>query len=274
MDALYIALYSAGFILLVVLTQDLHIFPGAFISRAQYLWQRNKPIPHGVESCFIKSKDKTNLEVWRYAPGQMSALRDYVAIIFHGNGGPVENFIFVQMWLGDLGITSYNFDYRGFGRSGGWPNERGIYLDSDAVWDYVIEREKITASQIIVVGISVGSGPAARIAARHQPKLLLLASAFTDLRSAVRAQPLVGFLAPFVWSKFPTINFVQELRDTHLLIAHGIHDRIVPPDHSVKLEEAYRGHGSVERLCSDAAGHNMAFYALKDQMQATLSDWL
>lgn len=274
MDLISIALYSLIFIVLLVATQDIHIFPGAFFSKAMYPWQRGKKVPPRVESHFIESTDGTRLEVWRYIPESKADLSGYRAIIFHGNGGPVESFIFIQMWLADLGIASYNFDYRGFGRSGGWPTERGIYRDSDAVWRWVLEREGINPSKLIVIGISVGSGPAARMAALHQPKLLLLSSAFTDLRSTVRSQALVGFLWPFVWSKFPTIDYVKQLKTTHLLIAHGLRDNIVPSSHSIKLEEAYGGSGSVLRFTSEITGHNMAFYDLKDRLKSALIDLL
>jgi len=274
MDPVLIALYSLGFIVLLIVTQDVHIFPGAFLSKAKYFWQRKKKIPPQVESFFIKSADGTKLEVWRYKAEEKTNLSDYTALIFHGNGGPVENFIFVQMWLAELGISSYSFDYRGFGRSGGWPGERGFYLDSDAMWQYVTERENLKPSKTIVVGISVGSGPAARVAALHQPKLLILSSAFTDLRSAVRAQPVVGLLAPFVWHRFPTIDHVRELETTHLLLAHGLRDNIVPPIHSEQIEAAYNGTGMVRRLSSEASGHNMAFYALKEELKAAVMSWL
>ena len=120
----------------------------------------------------------------------------------------------------------------------------------------------------------MGSGPASRIAAQYHPKLLLLSSAFTDLRCAVRSHKIVGLLSPFVWHKFPTIDHVRALKSTDLVIAHGMNDKIVPPGHSVQLEASYGGQGRVRRFASDSAGHNLAFYALKDELSSTLIGWL
>ena len=270
MDPFKLALYTLGFIVLLVLTQDIHIFPGAFISKLGVFWNRNKKTPPQVISQFIKSKDGTTLEVWRYQPEEKTDLSDYVAIIFHGNGSPLENFIFIQMWLAELGIPSYNFDYRGYGRSSGWPSEKGIYLDSDAIWEHVMVQEGVDASRVVIVGISVGGAPAARVAAQHSPKLLLLSSAFTDLRSTVRAQPILGILWPFVWHKFSTIEYVSRLGKTDLILAHGTRDKIVPCKHSKELESAYKGTGQVRRLISDVAGHNLVFYDLKDELKESL----
>jgi len=245
MDLARIALLLLGAFVFLVITQDIHIFPGAFFSKAQFLSQRNKAVPRQVESLFIKAADGAELEVWRYAPDRRTGLSGYAAVVFHGNGGAVEDFVFVQMWLAELGIPSYGFDYRGFGRSSGWPSERGINRDGDAVWEYAVRRENSEPSRMILVGISIGSAPAARIAALHQPRLLLLCSAFTDLKSAARAQPVIGLLAPLVWHRFPTLEYVRRLETTDLLLAHGLRDNIVPADHSIRRERAYRGSGRV-----------------------------
>jgi uncharacterized protein len=274
MESLQIALYVIGFLIILILTQDLHIFPGALTSKIRLLFQRIPKIPSEIESKFILTKDGRKLEIWKYRPESQTNLSDYVAIIFHGNGGPLENFLFIQMWFAELGIRSYGFDYRGYGRSSGWPSESGIYLDSDAVWEHVLKSEDIEASKIIVVGISVGGAPAARIASMHAARLLLLSSAFTDLKSTVRAQPVVGILWPFIRYRFPTIDYVRELKKTDLLIAHSSRDNIVPSDHSEKLEAAYRGTGRGQRLTSDTAGHNLAFYDLKDRLRDTVLEWL
>lgn len=263
--------YILGFALFLVLTQDLNIFPGAYNTKLMFWSQRNKEIPREVESIFIPSKDGTRLEVWHYRSELQTPLSKYVAVVFHGNGGAVENFLFVHMWFAELGISSYGFDYRGFGRSSGWPNEKGIYLDSDAAWEYVCEREKLPSSQMISVGISLGGAPAARIAALHQPKLLLLSSAFTDLRRVVGSRFIIGLLAPFVWSKFPTIDFIRQLKETNLVIAHGDRDSTVSHSHAAELEQAYSGSGEVRKLISRDGGHNMAFFDLKDELKVAVT---
>jgi len=274
MSLIEVILYSLGFIALLVLTQDVHIFPGAFLSKITLAPHRKKKIPPEIESFFISSSRGVQLEVWRYAAGERTACSKYVGIIFHGNGAAVENFIFYQMWFAELGITTYNFDYRGFGRSSGWPSERGIYDDSDAVWQYVLKREQIDPSHVIVIGISVGSAPAARIAAKNHAKILILSSAFTDLKSAVRVQTLVGLLSPFVRHKLSTIGYVRELKGTDLLLCCGLKDRIIPPSHSTELKSAYVGTGKVRYHSSTVAGHNLAFFALKEELRESVKELL
>lgn len=69
-------------------------------------------------------------------------------------------------------------------------------------------------------------------------------------------------------------HYVEQLKTTHLLLAHGIKDTIVPSVHSEILEAAYSGTGNVRRLAAPDAGHNLAFYGVKDELRRVLEQWL
>lgn len=267
--------HAIAFTFLLVLTQDIHIFPGALFSLLRGRIRDPKTLPRGVESVFVTTEDGKSLEVWRLPADPLESSRfPYCAIIFHGNGASLENFFAVQLWFSSLGITSYSFDYRGFGKSSGWPSEKGINRDSDAVWQYVAERESLPANRLIVFGMSVGGAPAARIASIHQPKVLILVSTFTDLKQVVREQFLVGFLAPFVWYAMRTIDYVRELGQTHLILAHGEKDRLIRPYHSEKLLEAYKGSDVPARITTLVPGHNSTFFAVRNQLGGKLMERL
>ena len=266
----FAAFHLAGFLvflfLFIVLTQNLQVFPGALLSLPIKI-SRPKP-PRGVESIFIRA-GRRELDVWRMPPAA-GEVRPRAAVVFHGNGGWLKHFVFPQLWFSALGITSYGFDYRGFGRSSGWPSEQGIYQDGEAVCRYVLEREGLTPEQLIILGISVGGAPAARAASRLDPKLLVLVAAFTSLPDVVRAKPFFRLFSRFLWYTLPTSSYIKALRSANLLIAHGENDRIIPPSHSRELEKAYRGTGAVRRITAPAAGHNAVFYALRSELARLL----
>ncbi len=257
---------ASGFVLFLVVTQDVHIFPGALLSLFSGRTRDPRTLPSGVESIFISTPDAKKIELWRLAPQQEVPQKDLVALIFHGNGGALESFYLFQLWFSSLGICSYAFDYRGFGKSSGWPGEKGISTDSDAVWSYCVEREKLDPQQIIIFGFSIGSGPASRIAALHSPRALILTSPFTDLRRVVREHGLLAILAPFLRHRFPVKAHIEKLKSTSLLLVHGGNDKIISRVHAEELERSYRGSGQVTRLFSEGAGHNLVFYELKDEM--------
>ncbi len=85
------------------------------------------------------------------------------------------------------------------------------------------------------------------------------------LRSSYLRRTCISFLEPLL---------PKDLKTTDLLLAHGLKDTMVPPSHSAKLELAYKGAGRVRRLTSTTAGHNLAFYDLKEALRSTLLEWL
>lgn len=264
-------LFIAG--LIVVIAQDILIFPG--VVRSVFTGQDSEvSLPSGVQSLFVKTEDNESLEVWRLSPDREQKVSSKAAIIFHGNGGTLADFFSLQLFFSALGISSYGFDYRGFGRSSGWPSEEGLHLDGEAVIKLVMEKEAISAKDIIVLGISVGSGPAARAASRFDVGTLVLLAPYESLKAVVEQRPGVGLLSPFLFYSFPTAEYVSRLQDTCLIIGHGAKDTIISPANSPKIVDAYDGTSRVMTIFSDEAGHNDLFFKIKPRLEQAVFDCL
>lgn len=54
-------------------------------------------------------------------------------------------------------------DYRGFGDSEGYPTEPGLCMDAQAAWDWLI-HSGAEPKDIVILGHSLGTGPAAKLA--------------------------------------------------------------------------------------------------------------
>lgn len=52
------------------------------------------------------------------------------------------------------------FDYRGYGRSTGTPSEAGLYVDAQAVYDFVRQRPDLNQEKIFFFGRSLGGAVA------------------------------------------------------------------------------------------------------------------
>lgn len=75
--------------------------------------------------------------------------------------------------LREAGFNVLEIDYRGFGRSPGQPSEAGMYEDAEAAYQ-VLLRRVVAANRIVILGHSLGSGPAVRLATQpysHSQKL-------------------------------------------------------------------------------------------------------
>jgi len=216
-------------------------------------------LPKGIESKFIQTSDGKTLEVWKLDPTPEEK-KPYIGIIFHGNGGSLEDFLLTQLWFQELGITSYGFDYRGYGRSSGWPSENGIEIDSDEVWKFILNEEQVNPNQVLVCGVSLGTCPATRIASLHEPHLLILVASFTNVKDKIRDTLFLKPISKFAWYLFPTDKYIQAIRKTNVILLQGDKDNIFPLKHSKKLFELYKGSGDISYLTIPKAGHNNVFF--------------
>lgn len=240
------------FSFLIVATQNLQIFPGAVAGLLESTKRDPKTLPEGVRSYFVDTEDGNRLEVWHLPVVNASS----TVVVFHGNGASMSNFFPYQKYFAARGITSYGFDYRGYGKSTGWPSEKGLYLDSDAVIKFVADMEKIDPEKLIIAGVSIGSGPAAYAAARIQPKALILFSPYESLPEAIGATPVFGVFKVFSWYQFPVKQYVSELKGPCLIVVHGVNDTIIPIAQGRTVAGAYRGSGISTLVEAPSAGHN------------------
>ena len=145
------------------------------------------------------------------------------------------------------------FDYRGFGRSDGKPDEKGILADARAARDWLARRARIPVDQTLLMGRSLGGGVAVDLAAKDGAIGLVLMSTFSSL-------PDMG--ARFVpWMK-PHRSMTQRLDSLSkmdrytgpLLQSHGDRDRLIPIQQGRRLHEA--AHGPKRFVTIEGGDHN------------------
>ena len=105
--------------------------------------------------------------------------------------------------------------------------------------DYLLVKRRINRDDIVVVGRSMGTGPACHVASRYSPRGLCLISPYTSLRGV--AEHFVGslslyillgsVLAKLVSERFANIDVISKVH-TPLLIIHGLKDTMIPKEHS------------------------------------------
>ncbi len=165
-------------------------------------------------------------------------------------------FVIFQQWLRSLDLTAYSLDYPGYGASEGWPNEARILADAETVAEKIIEREKIKPQELIIVGLSIGTGPAAYVAAKYQSRVLALISPYETLAARAREEFLLGFLAPILRYEFDNAANLSKLSNSCVILAHGEDDNIIKPEHSTRLAKHYKGTPPVNVLLISNVGHN------------------
>ncbi len=242
-------------ILLIVITQDYRIFAERTF---QIIGDRRTFIeapPEAAEDFFVTAADGERISVRRWKATAPPSTRLRVAVLHHGNQGTMDGYRTVPEWLAGLGIASYVYDYRGYGRSSGAPSERGIYKDAEAVWAEAVRRDRVSPDQAMGFAHSLGGGPASYLAARHHFGALLLTGAYTSIPEQAGAHPLFGWLSSFVRTEFPSRDYVSALGPTCLIVLHAGRDHSMPRWMADQLIAAYRGRGGAFLAVDPEATH-------------------
>lgn len=93
----------------------------------------------------------------------------------------------------DLNILAVEYPSYGVYEDPEGPSEEKILRDADLVYNFVQDVAKIKEEDIIIMGRSLGSGPATFLAAKYNPGSLFLMSAYTSIKSVANSK--VGFLS-------------------------------------------------------------------------------
>lgn len=131
------------------------------------------------------------------------------------------------------GFNVLEIDYRGFGPTPGLPSEAGMYEDSEAAYQDLLRRG-VPPNRIILLGHSLGSGPAVLLATRHKAAALVLFGAFTSIPDA--AADRYPYL-PVRLAVAIQFNSLARIGNVHMpvVIAHSRADTLIPYAHALKL---------------------------------------
>ena len=213
-----------------------------YIGQSNLVFMPSKDIIETPETVGIKfedlqitTKDNVNLAAWFVPFRDNNPLGKSVVLFCHGNGGNISNRVSYLPIFKDLGLATFLFDYRGYGRSEGNPSEEGTYNDVEAAWQYLTQEKQIPPQKIIIYGESLGGAIASYIAektSRDQQNAggLILASTFTSISD--RAAEIYPFLPIRFLSRF-SYNSINRLPNIKMpvLVIHSTDDEIIPFHH-------------------------------------------
>lgn len=192
-------------------------------------------------------------------PGQRTIL------FFHGNGDNLLGAIQATRGFTANGNGLLLVEYRGYGGNPGSPGEDGLYRDGDAAMRW-LATERIAARDVIVVGNSIGSGPATEMALRHEVAALVLVSGFSSLPDVVgEAMPLVP--RALVRDRFDNAGKIARVKAPVFLL-HGDVDTLVKPANLARLK---RARPDATTALVAGAGHELVYSAAA---QTILQQWV
>lgn len=209
------------------------------------------PASTGVpaQDVYFMAEDGVKLHGWFIpAPNAVATL-----LWFHGNAGNLSHRLDNIQRLKPLKLNIFIFDYRGYGRSEGEPDEQGIYKDSKAAYKKVLEMDTVSVDSLFFFGRSLGGICAVETAMNYPARGLILESVFTN--SADMSKQVLPFI-PLGWAIRSKLNAIDKIPHLKLpkLFLHGTRDEIVPYDLGRKLFEQAGDPKSFYPI--EGAGHN------------------
>jgi len=215
----------------------------------------------------VSTEDGERLHAWWFRTGEEPLGH---VLLCHGNAGNIADRLLHARLLTDVGLDVFTFDYRGYGRSTGRPDEEGTYRDARAARSALLEQGNVDPARVFYLGESLGGAVALALAIESPPRGLVLMSTFTSVRDMARLHyPIVpGALVP---DAYPSLARIRELQ-CPLLVLHGDRDEIVPVEHGRALFAAAPEPKRLQVFAG--AGHNDLLERDGRAWAATIAGWV
>ncbi len=164
---------------------------------------------------------------------------------FGGNAWPADALaLALHRWLPAHRVVV--FHYRGYGPSEGRPSARALLEDA------LVIHDALEAEAIVAVGLSIGAGPAAHLAAARDLAGLVLVTPFDSLTELARSHYPWAPVRMLLRHRMDVAGDLAQTRAPVAIIA-GARDTIVPPERTAPLREV-AGRLVLDRVIE--AGHN------------------
>ena len=238
-------LYAIICVLAYALQERLIFFPDRLDNQYQFTF------PEPFQEIFIDTDDGNSLHGLLFTTAQSKG----VILYLHGNAGALDGWGDVASTYLKLQYDVLLLDYRGFGKSGGEiENESQLAQDVQRAYDYLLR--KYQEHDIVVLGYSLGSGLAAKLASVNRPRLLIMQAPYYSLTDMMRHS--FPFLPTFLLKyKLRTNEALRECQ-MPIVLFHGDQDEVIPYSQSLKLRELLKPGDTLITL--DGVGHNGMTY--------------
>ncbi|CAG1004972.1 hypothetical protein BURK1_03160 [Burkholderiales bacterium] len=206
------------------------------------------PAGWSVEPVALARPGGVTVRGWLALPPRSPAR---AVIYLGGNAEEVSWLVASADRFGGRAVALVN--YRGFGGSDGKPGEEALVGDAIALHDALAARSGIEPGGIAVMGRSLGTGIAVRLASQRPVDRAVLVSPYDSIEAVGAHHFPSALVRALIADRYDAKSLAPALRIPLLAIAAG-RDDIIP---EARSRELYRAWGGQKRWISlPQAGHN------------------
>ncbi len=185
--------------------------------------------------------------------GVLFKAKESKGLIFylHGNAGNIDSWGSIATTYTNLGYDVCLLDYRGYGKSTGKiTSQNQLFEDNQLVYDEM--KMRYQQDKITIVGYSIGTGMAAKLAADNNPKKLILQAPYYNLTDLMKKMfPLIPtFILNY---KLDTNHYLTNCK-MPIFLFHGNKDQLINYKASQRLHDEYKT--NTELILLTNQGHN------------------
>jgi len=233
--------YILSCILLYFIQEKMIFFPEKLAPNYTFRFQQP------FEELYFSTPGKTRLHGLLFKSDSSRGMIFYL----HGNAGSLRSWGEIAKLYTDLHYDLFMLDYRGYGKSEGTiSNEQQIYDDVQFIYDSI--KKRYNEKNIIVLGYSIGTGPATKLASTNHPQLLILQSPYYSLTDMMKHN--FAMIPAFILKYKFNNNINLQNCSMPVVIFHGNKDEVIYYGSSLKLKALFKPADTLITL--ENQGHN------------------
>ncbi|HUH73959.1 MAG TPA: alpha/beta fold hydrolase [Chitinophagales bacterium] len=216
-----------GFLLLYSFQEKILFLPYQLPSSYSFSFSGN------YEEINFETKDKNSINALLFKADSSKGIIYYL----HGNGGALSGWGEFAETYTNLGYDVLMIDYRGYGKSTGKIKSlEQLFEDNQFI--YNILKEHYGENKITLLGYSLGSGLASKLASENQPQLLILQAPYYSIEFVMNER--LPFIPSFILKY--NINTSEYLKkaDMPVVIFHGLEDKTISYLNALKLQSEFK----------------------------------
>ncbi len=216
-------------ILALILLAGLYFFQEKFIFYPEKLEKNYEfNFDRNFEELKIETADGKLLDALLFKADSTKGVIFYL----HGNAGSLASWGHVAQCYTDLNYDVFILDYRGFGKSEGRiKSEEQLFADNQIAYNKV--KNLYNEQDIIILGYSIGTGLAAKLASKNNPKQLILQAPYFSFEDLLKNE--YHFPTFILKYKLTTNEFLKQCQ-CPIYVFHGDKDRVIHYNSSKKLK--------------------------------------